>query len=59
MLSGTKRLFLDMFLLHVSRNNYLTANIVLGTKNKDQMMIMTGMVQGLVIIAPQILNIGC
>lgn len=30
-----------------------------GTENEDQVMIVTGMVQGLVIIVPQILNVGC
>ena len=32
---------------------------IIGDKNKNQMMIMIGMVQGLVVIIPQILSIDC
>jgi hypothetical protein len=32
---------------------------IIGAKNKNQMMIMIGMVQGLVVIIPQILSIDC
>lgn len=61
-LAMERKNIVDMF-LPVSRKlptySSFFISFALGAKNKNQMMIMTeGMVQGLVVIIPQILSIG-